>query len=98
MAVDTKTQRGDTQRIVLRLFISGDAPNSRLAKENLRRFCERAAGIHFELEVIDVLDNPQVMLDYGIYLTPALQIIEPGPGRLIYGNLSNEEALQTLLY
>lgn len=98
MAVDTKALTGDSRKIVLRLFIAGDAPNSRLAKENLRRFCERAAGIHFELEIIDVLDNPQVMQDCGIYLTPAFQIIEPGPGRLIYGNLSNEEALQTLLY
>lgn len=98
MAFDTKTHTVVTTRIALRLFIAGDAPNSRLAKENLRRFCERTAGIHFELDVIDVLDNPQVMLDYGIYLTPALQIIEPSPGRLIYGNLSNEEALQTLLF
>ena len=84
-------------RVVLRLFVAGDAPHSRMAKENLRRFRERAADCEFEVEVVNVLENPQIMLDLGIYLTPALQVIEPKPGGLVYGNLSDDETLRGLL-
>lgn len=100
MAVDDLISEGldnNLKRVVLRLFIAGDAPNSRMAKENLKRFRESLIGFHFEIDVVDVLENPQVMLDYGIYLTPALQIIEPRPGGLIYGNLNDGEALRTFL-
>jgi circadian clock protein KaiB len=84
-------------RIVLRLFVAGDAPHSRIAKENLQRFRERAADCEFEVEVVNVLENPQIMLDLGIYLTPALQVIEPKPGGLIYGNLSDDRTLRGYL-
>ena len=86
MIADTLISGKKGNRVVLRLFVAGDAPHSRMAKENLRRFRERAADCEFEVEVVNVLENPQIMLDLGIYLTPALQVIEPKPGGLVYGN------------
>ena len=85
-------------KIIMRLFIAGDAPQSRMARKNLQRFRERAAGSEFEVEVVNVLENPQIMLDLGIYITPALQVLEPQPGGLVYGNLSDEETLRDLLF
>ncbi len=100
MTAETRTRGDGVKRVFLRLFVAGDAPNSLMAKENLERFLERAAansnGAEIEVEIVDALANPAVMTEHGIYLTPALQIVEPAPVRLIYGNLSDAEALRIL--
>ncbi|MDY6906394.1 MAG: circadian clock KaiB family protein [Thermodesulfobacteriota bacterium] len=62
-----------------RLFVAGDAPNSRLARENLRRLQEQAPDAVFDIQVVDVLDAPEAALKEGVYVTPALQVLEPGP-------------------
>ncbi|PKN36478.1 MAG: hypothetical protein CVU63_16365 [Deltaproteobacteria bacterium HGW-Deltaproteobacteria-20] len=36
-------------------------------------------------------------MDHEVYLTPALQIIEPPPNRLVHGNLNDEDALASAL-
>ncbi len=89
--------RSEGKRYVLRLFVAGNAPNSRMAKANLERFCERLAGADVEIQVIDVLVDPQAAVEQGVFLTPALQILEPRPGRLVYGNLSDDDVLGSVL-
>ena len=86
----------DTSPYKVRLFVAGDSPNSLIAKENLKAIQEQLKGRQFEVEVIDVMENPQTALENSIYLTPALQVISPGPGSIIFGNLSDRNALQTL--
>ncbi len=81
----------------LRLFVAGDAPNSRIARENLRRLVERSAGVTVEITIVDVLKDPQTALAQGVFLTPALQRLGPGPETMIFGNLSNTDLLATLL-
>jgi circadian clock protein KaiB len=80
----------------MRLFIAGNAPNSRLARENLQRLCQRLDGHEVKLEIVDVVKDPDSAVAHGIYVTPALQVIEPRPGALVFGNLSNLEALVSL--
>lgn len=96
MPDDTKAQKGSTAHYVLRLFVAGEAPNSRIARDNLRRFQEQADDTVFDVEIVDVLEHPQVALESGVFVTPALQIVEPSPGRLVFGNLSNQEILSAL--
>lgn len=79
-----------------RLFVAGDAPNSRIALENLRRLRGLLAGCTTDIEVVDVVKEPQKAIASGIFVTPALQVLEPSPGVLIFGNLSNDEVFQTL--
>jgi circadian clock protein KaiB len=83
-------------RYTVRLFVAGDAPNSRLAQENLQRFTAEAVERDFRIEVVDVMENPQLAMEHEIYITPALQILEPAPGSIVFGNLSDREALQAL--
>jgi circadian clock protein KaiB len=78
---------------VLRLFVAGDAPNSRVARANLQRMCERFDQDQYEVEVVDVTEDAQTALEEGVFVTPALQVIEPGPGTLIFGDLSDKDAL-----
>ncbi len=91
---------GKVKRIVLCLYVAGDAPNSRMAKANIGKLLERSAGnpqkAEVELEVVDVLANPDIMLEKGICLAPALQIVEPDDGVLVYGNLSDDKVLRFL--
>lgn len=83
-------------RYVLRLYVAGDAPNSRIARENLRRLQERLSHCAFEIEIVDVLARTDIALARGIFVTPALEVLAPAPGALIYGNLSQSEKLRAL--
>ena len=78
---------------LLRLFVAGDAPNSRRARKNLQRLCECFDHDQYDIEVVDVTEDAQMALDEGVFVTPALQIIEPEPGTLIFGDLSDKDAL-----
>ncbi|MGE0857843.1 MAG: circadian clock KaiB family protein [Gammaproteobacteria bacterium] len=79
----------DGARVSLRLYIAGNAPNSRLAIGNLTAICaERLAG-RYELDIIDVLIAPQRALADGILVTPSLAVLGPGPAVRIVGNLND---------
>lgn len=85
------------KQVVLRLYVAGDAQNSIRARENLRRFLDENPGFHCDLEIIDVLARPDVMIDENVFLTPALQRLKPEPERLIYGNLDDSNALNDMI-
>lgn len=81
----------------VRLFVAGEAPNSRLAKQNLRLLREKMNGCAFEIEVVDVDTDPHAALAHGVFVTPALQILAPPPGAFVFGNLSDHDTLLKLL-
>jgi circadian clock protein KaiB len=81
-------------RYRLRLYVAGRGPNSRLARENLDALCAAHPDRSFEVEVVDVEEKPQAALERGVFVTPALEILEPPPGGMIYGNLSKRSALR----
>ena len=90
-----KIDRRETERLryKLRLFVSGDVPNSRIARENLQRRLDDAV---ITVEIVDVMQEPQKALANGIFLTPALQVLGPEPGAVIYGNLNDADTLLAL--
>ena len=85
------------QSFVLRLYISGDATNSRIARENLEHFRARYPEYEFEIQVVDLFVTPEIALKEGIFISPALQILEPPARGVIYGNLSQEKVLAQAL-
>jgi len=94
---NNSTQQSTLTKVYqVRLFIAGDAPNSRLARKNLKSLQAGLKGVNFKTEIIDVLKQPQLALRHGVYVTPALQVIQPEPGTLIFGNLSNQTVLKNL--
>lgn len=76
----------------LRLYISGQTSNSLRAIRDLEALCEREplAG-QYELEVIDVLEHPNLAEDQKILATPTLVKNLPEPIRKIIGDLSDHE-------
>ncbi len=79
------------RKYILRLYITGRTSHSDSAISNLRRICERDLEAEYELEVIDVLERPQLAEDEKILATPTLVRELPPPMRRIVGDLSDRE-------
>ena len=92
----TKKAGNHIARFKLRLFVTANAPNSRIAQDNLKAICSQYKTHAFEIETVDVADNPKMAIQNKIFLTPALQIVDPGPAMTIYGNLSDQNKLLNL--
>jgi circadian clock protein KaiB len=72
-----------------RLYVTGNAPNSERAIANLSAMCLRHLADCHEIEVIDLLRDPQRALADGVFLTPTLVKLSPGPELRIVGSLSD---------
>ncbi len=76
-------------RYHLRLFVADDEPNSRQAKETLKRLCETCLKGNYTLEVVDVLEDYQAALENKILVAPTLIVLAPPPPITIIGSLSD---------
>jgi circadian clock protein KaiB len=97
MTTNPSASRAQNMRFALRLFVSGNATNSRIARENLERLQSKYAEYEFATEIVDVNFRPEMALEHGVFISPALQILEPPSGGIIYGNLSDEKILEQML-
>jgi circadian clock protein KaiB len=75
----------------LRLYVTGRTSNAQRALDNLRRICESELEGRYEIEVIDVLEHPQLAENEKILATPTLVKKLPEPVRKIIGDLSDRE-------
>ena len=74
---------------LLRLFVVGDGPNSKLAASNLRNLCREHLNGRCTIETIDVEKNLAAALENNILITPALVLMAPLPRVTVLGNLSD---------
>lgn len=79
----------ENKKIVLKLYIAGRAPNSQRAQLNLNEIIKQNNPDCFDLEVIDILENPMRAIEDGILVTPTLWKTSPLPKAKILGNLSD---------
>lgn len=75
----------------LRLYVAGQTPNSVRAFANLRRICEEHLKGKYNIEVIDLLESPQLAAGDQILAVPTLVRKLPEPLKKIIGDLSNTE-------
>jgi len=83
------TDKPDTWE--LRLYVAGQTTKSVAALANLKRYCEEYLVDRYTLEVIDLLQHPQLAEGDQILAIPTLVRKVPEPIRKIIGDLSNEE-------
>ena len=76
-----------------RLYVADDATNSRQAITNLASICRTYAPDRHEIEIVDVLREPKRALTDGIFMTPTLIKLAPGPVRRIVGTLSQTQTV-----
>ena len=84
---------GPREVITLRLYIAGQTPKSLTAIANLRKICdEHLSSSHkIEIQVIDLMANPQLAVTDQIVAIPTLIRRLPSPVKRIIGDLSNME-------
>jgi len=75
----------------LRLYVAGRSPKSVLAIVNLRRLCEEHLPGRYTIELVDLLEEPQLAEGDQIVAIPTLVRKLPEPMRKIIGDLSNTE-------
>jgi circadian clock protein KaiB len=78
-----------TGKFVLRLFVAGATARSRQAVLRIRQLCEAELKGSYELEVIDIYQQPHLARDNQIIATPTLIKKLPLPMRRFIGNLLN---------
>jgi circadian clock protein KaiB len=76
---------------VLRLYVAGQTPKAIAAFTNLKRICEVQLNGKYSIEVIDLLENPQLANEFQIVALPTLIRKLPVPVRKIIGDLSDTE-------
>jgi circadian clock protein KaiB len=86
-----KDDVADNGRYVLRLYVAGQTPRSLLAIKNLKAICEQYLSDRYQLEVIDLYQQPQLAEGDQIIAVPTLIKSLPEPMRRIIGDLSNTE-------
>lgn len=75
----------------LRLYVAGQTVKSLAAFENLKKICEEYLPGQYQIEVIDLLEQPQLARGDQIIALPTLVRKLPVPIRKIIGDLSNTE-------
>ena len=76
---------------MLTLYVTGNSPRTKVAIDNLNRICGQELDGRYELEIVDVLENPQRAEDERILATPTLIKQLPPPLRRVIGDLSDKE-------
>ena len=74
--------------MVIRLYVVGGAPNSVQALVNLERICQQHLQGNYQLEIVDVFEQPLRALADGVIVTPSLIKLSPLPAAQIVGSLS----------
>lgn len=75
----------------LRLYIAGRSPKSMAAFANLKKLCDEHLPGRYKIEVVDLLENPQLAAGDQIVAIPTLVRKLPEPLRKIVGDLRDTE-------
>jgi circadian clock protein KaiB len=75
----------------LRLYVAGQTPKSLAAFANLKKLCEEHLAGKYQIEVIDLIENPTLAKGDQILAIPTLVRKLPEPVKKIIGDLSNTE-------
>jgi circadian clock protein KaiB len=91
------TRAAPADRWSLTLYVNGASPHSVHAIENARRLCEDELDGQVDLEIIDVQQDPAVVVRDQILAAPTLVKHMPGPLRQLVGDLSDAARVRQAL-
>jgi len=91
--LEQKASEREHARYVLTLYITGATPQSTSAILNIKRVCEEQLEGRYELEVVDIYQQPALAQSEQIVAAPTLIKKLPLPLRRLVGNMSNEEGV-----
>ena len=83
----------EKERYELKLYVTGTSPRSGQAIANVRALCEEYLTGRYDLEVIDIYQQPAVAVSEQIVAAPTLIKKFPAPTRRMIGDLSNRDKI-----
>ncbi len=86
-----RARKTKAETYLLRLYVAGQTPRCITAFANLKKICEDHLAGQYQIEVIDLLENPKLAQGDQILAIPTLVRKLPEPVRKIIGDLSNTE-------
>lgn len=89
-AFEEKLAAGDNAHIILSLYITGITPKSTRAIKNIKSICEHHLKGRYQLEVIDIYQQPELAQQEQIVAAPTLIKQLPLPLRKLIGDMSDE--------
>ena len=89
----TATDKPGQAVYVLRLYITGTTPKSTRAVDNLMKLCQEHLAGRYDLEVIDLYQQPALAQTEDIIAVPTLLKKQPLPVQKLLGDLSDAEQL-----
>lgn len=92
-AFEQALEENDENIYVLRLYVSGLTPNSQRAIENVRRICSEHLKGRYQLEIIDIYQQPILAREGQIIAAPTLIKELPLPLRKFIGDMSKTERI-----
>jgi circadian clock protein KaiB len=92
-----RTENNGEARWTLKLYVSGGSPKSSAAMRNISNLCQELLPGKFDLEVIDICENPSIGDKEHILALPMLVRLYPAPVRRIIGDLSDPETTAVAL-
>lgn len=84
-------QTPGAERYILRLYVTGMTPRSARAVKNLRAICDEYLEGRYDLEVVDIYQQPALLLGEQIIAAPTLIKKLPLPMRRLIGDMSDRE-------
>jgi len=88
---EQQIEKSKKDNYLLRLYVTGSTPQSVRAIENIQKICEEHLKGRYELEVIDLYQNPNLAQGEQIIAVPTLIKKLPTPLRRIIGDMSNTD-------
>ena len=89
--VKTPPRKATPTRYLMKLYVAGQSPKSVKAVANTRNICEENLQGSYELQVIDLYQQPQLAAGDQIIALPTLIRKLPSPLRRVIGDMSNTE-------
>ena len=90
---DSEVKNNGKEGYVFRLYITGASPNSSRAVANLKLFFEKYLTNRYDLQIIDVYQQPHIAKTVDIIALPLLIKKSPLPERRLIGDMSDSEKL-----
>lgn len=74
-----------------RLYVAGQTPRCLIAINNIKKICQTHLQENYNLEIIDLLEKPELAREHQIFAIPTLIRLTPLPTRKVVGDLSDTE-------
>lgn len=90
-ALARAAREGSKETYVLRLFVAGITPKSEKAIRSVKEICEEHLRGRYELEIVDIYQQPEALRQEQVVVAPTLVKKLPLPLRRLIGDMANKE-------